>query len=139
MWPFNWENGTVTLQKFYWCKQVTVTIQLPENLEESLVKNPPHTLVKAWVRIKAETVLEGCPAQVSTFLKKIWILNGITKDHHHCLQIKPGGNISALRPHSSKRVKNQLWRKLIFKKRKFFSLLYPISLLLFYVQYLESG
>lgn len=66
------QGGLDALRQIKWGSSTSELEQHRESLEESFLRNPPHTIAEACQRIKEETGIERGPSQVRAFLKKVW-------------------------------------------------------------------
>jgi transposase len=65
------QGGLEALRQLHWGQSSSSELMdHRETLEESLRRNPPHTIAEACQRIKDETGVERRPTQVRAFLKK---------------------------------------------------------------------
>ena len=66
------DGGLDGLRKLNWGKSsLSELVDHKESLEESFLKNPPHTVAEARQRIKDETGVERGLTQVRAFLKRL--------------------------------------------------------------------
>ena len=66
------DGGLDGLRKLNWgTSSVSELVEHKESLEESFLKNPPHTVAEARQRIKDETGVERGLTQVRAFLKRL--------------------------------------------------------------------
>jgi transposase len=66
-------EGIDGLRRFRWVGQTSELLKHQTSLEESFLKQPPHTVAEAQHRIKELTGLDRGPTQVRAFLKKCWV------------------------------------------------------------------
>lgn len=66
------QGGLEGLRELKWVSPTSQLMEHRASLEESFLKDPPHTIAEACQRIKDLTGIERRPTQVRAFLKKCW-------------------------------------------------------------------
>ena len=66
------QGGLEGLRELKWVSPTSQLMEHRASLEESFLKDPPHTIAEACQRIKDLTGIERRPTQVRAFLKKFW-------------------------------------------------------------------